>query len=108
LESVEKFLRQNSVISVTYARHMTNIFQILDLNLFRVFRVSKNRTEDIESQVNIPVGIAKTSEAIQESYNIPMIQAACEGPNRFPLDCHLSLDEKYERKGNIRRHELHS
>jgi hypothetical protein len=29
------------------------------------------------------------------------------GQNGSPLDCHLSLDEKYERKRNLGRHEQH-
>jgi hypothetical protein len=28
-----------------------------------------------------------------------------KGQNESPLDCYLSLDERYEHKGNLRRHE---
>jgi hypothetical protein len=31
-----------------------------------------------------------------------------KGQNESPLYCHLSLDERYERKGNLRRYERHS
>jgi hypothetical protein len=31
-----------------------------------------------------------------------------QGQNESPLDCHLPLDEKSKRKGNLRRHERYS
>jgi hypothetical protein len=31
-----------------------------------------------------------------------------QGQNVFSLDCHLSLDERHERKANLHRHERHS
>jgi hypothetical protein len=42
-------------------------FQILNLSLFEVFKKLKNRTEDIESQVDIAVHVVKVICATEET-----------------------------------------
>jgi hypothetical protein len=39
LNPLQKVLGQNGVMSVTYAPHATNIFQMPDVSLFGVFKI---------------------------------------------------------------------
>jgi hypothetical protein len=76
LDSVQKGLGQSGVVSVTNAPHTIVIFQILDLSLFGVFKILRNRIEDIESQVDVAVRIVEIIRMIEETCTVPRVQDA--------------------------------
>jgi hypothetical protein len=65
-------------------------------------------TRDVATYLMVNETKIRQGDAFREVWLFDSPGLCVKGQNGSPLDCYLSLDERYERKGNLRRHERHS
>jgi hypothetical protein len=72
----QKVLADYGVMMITRAPRATNIFQVLDISLFGIFKLIKGNTDESGMVHEMSNHVVKTIRAIQRWCNPPNIQAA--------------------------------
>jgi hypothetical protein len=75
-DEVLKVLADHGVMMMTYAPHTTNIFQVLDIHFFGIFKLIKSNADESGMVHETANDVVKNIRAIQRSSNLPKIQAA--------------------------------
>jgi hypothetical protein len=75
-DEVQKVLADHGALMTTYAPHIPNTVQVLDLSVFGIFRLIKSNADESGTVHEITDDAVNIIRAIQRSCNPPNIQAA--------------------------------